>query len=139
MVVTWVTLLKTVPWTEVIANAPAITDGAKKLWNTVARKSPESPSGKPAAPVSASAGPAGMPAESAALAELRAELQTMKATVDDLHGQMLASSELIKALADQNAELIKRTETHRRWMQRLLIGLVAVALALAGAVTQRLL
>jgi len=30
-----------------------------------------------------------------------------------LHEQMLASSELIKALADQNAQLIHRIETNR--------------------------
>jgi hypothetical protein len=33
--------------------------------------------------------------------------------VNDLHGQMLASSELIKALAEQNTQLIKRIELNR--------------------------
>jgi hypothetical protein len=66
----------------------------------------------------------------------------LQAVVADLHAQMLASSELIKALADQNAELIKRIEVNEArvvWLARALIvtGVVAVVgviLALLQAV-----
>ncbi len=37
----------------------------------------------------------------------------LEAAVADLHGQMLASSELIRELADQDAQLIQRIETNR--------------------------
>ncbi len=128
MVVTWVSLLKTVPWTEVIANAPAITDGAKKLWNTVARKS--APGGASEAQP-ASARPAGAAASPAdAEAQLQARLDAVNGAVAELQGQMLASTELLKALADQNTELIARVEVHRRrllWLS----GVVAVVAAVS--------
>ena len=37
----------------------------------------------------------------------------LEAAVADLHSQMLASSELIRELADQNAQLIQRIEINR--------------------------
>ena len=54
----------------------------------------------------------------------------LETTVAELHTQMLASSELIKALADQNTALVKRVEAHRvrlLWLS----GVVAVTLLLA--------
>ena len=51
----------------------------------------------------------------------------LETAITDLHAQMLASSELIKALADQNAQLIKRIEFNRvRWLW------LAAAVALCG-------
>jgi hypothetical protein len=53
-----------------------------------------------------------------------AELQV---AVADLHQQMLASSELIQALADQNTQLIRRVEVNRvrlLWLAALLLALV---------------
>jgi hypothetical protein len=47
--------------------------------------------------------------------------------VADLHQQMLASSELIQALADQNTQLIRRVEVNRvrlLWLAALLLALV---------------
>lgn len=45
MAIPWLVVLQSVPWTDVIRNAPKVADGAKKLWNTVNRKTPaqESP------------------------------------------------------------------------------------------------
>lgn len=106
MAIGWMTVLKMVPWGDVISNAPVVADGAKKLWKAVARKSPApAPSGK--------SGQSALPAGSDAIATLQAQLAAVEATVLDLHNQMLASSELIKALADQNAQLIKRVEVNR--------------------------
>ena len=56
----------------------------------------------------------------------------MEAAARDLHEQMLASSEVIKALAEQNAQLIRGVEALRiraRW----LIGAVVVSLGVALA------
>jgi negative regulator of sigma E activity len=61
----------------------------------------------------------------------------MERAIADLHAQMLASSELIKALADQNAQLVERLEVGRKrasWLvaAAALSGVVAlVALAVA--------
>ncbi len=101
----WLALLKLVPWAEVISNAPAVADGAKKLWSTVAKK-------RPLPETSGTSAAAQAPAPQA-MAALEERLAVVEAAAVDLHSQMLASSELIKALADQNAQLIKRVEINR--------------------------
>jgi hypothetical protein len=54
-----------------------------------------------------------MSSEAQAIAALESRLVSMEAAAADLHTQMMASSELIKALAEQNAQLIARIEAHR--------------------------
>lgn len=116
MAIAWLTVLKMVPWGEVINNAPKVADGAKKLWSTVAKKPPA----EGLAPVGAQRA---LSLEAQAIATLQAE-------VADLHHQMLESSALIRALADQNTQLIKRVEVSRirvLWLAGivLLLGVVA--------------
>lgn len=106
MAIGWMTVLKMVPWSDVIGNAPVVADGAKKLWNAVAKKSP-SPQH------SAMGAPSALSPETDAIAALRAQLAMVEATTLDLHQQMLVSSELIKVLADQNTQLIERVEVNR--------------------------
>ena len=126
MALGWLMILQSVPWSEVIANAPKLADGAKKLWNAVA--------GKPALPKQpASDRPAAVSTASPTLAALEARTVALEAAVSDLHGQMFASSELIKALAEQNALLVKRVEANRVrvfWLTAA-TGLLAIALIAA--------
>lgn len=122
MAIGWLSVLKMVPWGDVISNAPKVADGAKKLWSAVAKKPPgaELPT--------ANAQPAVSP-EAQATALLQAQLAAAEARLSDLHDQMLESSELIKALADQNTQLIKRVEVNR-----LRVLWLAGAMALLGVV-----
>ena len=106
MAIGWLSVLKMVPWGDVIGNAPKVADGAKKLWTSVAGKP------APAAAPTAVAQPAVAP-EAQSIAALQAQLAGAQAALSDLHKQMLASSELIKALADQNTQLIQRVEVNR--------------------------
>lgn len=39
----WLTVLKMVPWGDVIENAPKVAQGAKKLWSSVGKKPVVSP------------------------------------------------------------------------------------------------
>ena len=128
MPIPWMTVLKAVPWTEVIRNAPQVAEGAKKLWGTVNKKSQ---SAREQAPP----GSAVAPLDAPDLTRLAERLAVQEAVAADLHAQMLASSELIKTLADQNSLLIARVDTHRRrlaWLTAatvvLAIGFVALAL-----------
>ena len=105
MALGWISILKMVPWVDVIRNAPVIADGARKLWGNVARKPPVGQLDK-------AGGAAGRVAHDAPSLESR--LATLETAASALHEQMLASSELIKALADQNAQLIKGIEVNRR-------------------------
>ena len=122
MALGWLMILQSVPWSEVIANAPKLADGAKKLWKAVA--------GKPALPKQpASDRPAAVSPASPSLAALEARTVALEAAVSDLHGQMFASSELIKALAEQNALLVKRVEANRvrvLWLTAV-TGVLAIA------------
>lgn len=126
MAIGWISLLKTVPWMDVIQSAPAVAEGAKKLWRTVAQKPAPG-----AAPRSSALVP-----KVETLAQAQARLVALESTVAELHAQMLASSELIQALADQNAVLVKRVETHRKrllWLSGLMtVALVLVLLNWAG-------
>ena len=106
MAIPWLAVLQSVPWTDVVRNAPKLADGAKKLWNAIGKQSPVpervAPSGSPAV----------LP-EDQVIEKLQTRLAALEAATADLHEQMLASSELIKALADQNTQLIQRIEANR--------------------------
>lgn len=120
----WLTLLKGVPWAGVISTAPLVAEGAKQLWKAVS-KTDSLPEPTPATDRH-SASP-----ETGPIAALEARIFTLETGVDNLHTQMLKSSELIKVLADQNAMLIKRAEANR--IRTLWLGGIAV-LALIIAV-----
>lgn len=122
MALGWLTALKTIPWTDVISTAPVVVDGAKKLWNSVGKKPPHP------APLPSSDSVATTPT----LGALQARVAALEAEAADLHGQMVRSSELIKALAEQNTQLIRRIETSRvrlLWLAvaTAVIGIIAVA------------
>jgi hypothetical protein len=127
MAIGWLTVIQNVPWGEVVKNAPAVAEGARKLWHAVTRK----PQPAPPAPAEPALSP-----EALAIATLQARVATLEAGVAELNQQMLASSELIKALAEQNAQLIHRIQTQRvrlLWLAVCGVGLVAVLAALRAA------
>ncbi|MEO6117489.1 MAG: hypothetical protein ABIP37_00285 [Methylotenera sp.] len=120
MAIGWISLLSAVPWKDVISRAPAIADGAKKLWHTVTKKVPLESTTAIEIPVTAST-------DAETIAIILSKLNSMETTVTELHKQMLASSELIQALANQNTELIKRVEANRvrlRWISGIVFVLV---------------
>lgn len=115
MAIGWLTVLKMVPWGDVISNAPKVAEAAKKLWRAAAAK--------PATAMSQRE--PGLMTNAPSLAQLQTQLNATVAEITELHQQMLASSELIQTLADQNAQLIARVELNR---VRVLVlgGVVAV-------------
>ena len=126
MAISWLTVLQAVPWSDVIRNAPKVADGAKKLWSSVAGQSAQAPMG--AGAMAQSRGDASPEA-------LQARVESLEATVADLHGQLLSSTELIRQLADQNTQLVERVELNRVRAVRMTWALVVVALvALAGVI-----
>jgi chromosome segregation ATPase len=146
MPVSWITVLKAVPWGDVISNAPVVVDGARKLWNTVGRKGDRAErdqagtTGESSATAGGSTQPAPVDA-GAAMAGLQTRLDSTDTRLNALQDQMITSSELIKALAEQNGQLIARIDTMRRrgaWLGvaallALVGALVAIALAWPGA------
>jgi hypothetical protein len=103
----WWTVLKTVPWSDVINAAPQVATGARRLWDTVNRK--------PGAVDPAT----GLSPEMAAQEDdiiglLVARSEQSDAELNDLRNQMRAASELIANLADQNAQLIAKMDMQRQ-------------------------
>jgi hypothetical protein len=120
MALGWLAVLKSVPWADVVSNAPVVTEGAKKLWNAVAKKTPQA------------AAPDAAPTAAGALAEVQARLGAAEAALSEVRGQLLASSELISSLAEQNTQLIARIEMNRvrvLWLAAAagVLGMVALA------------
>lgn len=124
MAIGWLSVLQAVPWSDVISNAPKVAEGAKKLWSTVSKKpATATPAATDSAATSSS------PPTHQALAVLESRVATLEATAAQMHEQLVASSELIKALAEQNAQLVQRIEANRVRVMWL------AGVALLGAVT----
>jgi hypothetical protein len=125
MAIGWIAVLQMVPWSDVIKNAPKVADGAKKLWNTVGKKPPPVPLAKTGTAVQ-------LTPEGQGIAALQAHVLALESATQDLHEQMLASSELIKALAEQNTQLIRRAEVNR--LRLLVLGGVTALVAVIAVV-----
>ncbi|WP_079437366.1 hypothetical protein [Zoogloea sp. LCSB751] len=119
MAAPWSTLFSAIPWSDVIAHAPTVAKGARKLWQKVG-KHHEDATTAPVAPEAAAADPdARFDAIDTRLAELEARQQD--------------SAELLAALAAQNAELVRATEALRRRVLILGAGLGVVAAGLIAS------
>jgi hypothetical protein len=120
MAAPWLALLQQVPWADVVGNAPKLAEGAKKLWQAVNRR--------PGAGDATSTAPEAVP-----------PLAALQGAEADLQQQLAASSELIKALAEQNAELVQRHEAARRSLRWLAVATAATTLLAMAALATALL
>ena len=121
MPIPWLALLQNLPWSDVIHNAPRVAEGAKRLWTTVARRPGRDADGD------LDTGHDAWQARTPAALDKR--LVDLEAQIAALEAQMVASADLIKALAEQNAALIERVERTRAT----LLWLAAATLATAAA------
>jgi hypothetical protein len=123
MAIGWLTVLQSVPWSDVVRNAPKVAAGAKKLWDNVANKSAANPDvvvdcdGLASAPVT--------------LERLQQQLMSLRAESASFQQRLIESSDLIGTLAEQNAQLIQGIQVLRRrlfWLGAalVLVGLLAV-------------
>lgn len=117
------TILANIPWGQVVESAPKIAQGAGRLWETVKNRRAEPP---PPAPEDAADA-------TTELQQLHAHTAALQSQVQTLQDEMRASAQLVKDLAEQNAQLVQRVETMHRRLQRSLLGGVGLA-ALAVAV-----
>jgi len=123
----WLSLLKNVPWSEVISSAPKVAEGARKLWSAT------EPHPGPSAQSDASAHQA---SGVDAIHGLDQRIAVVEGAASQLHEQIHASSQLIKALADQNAQLIERIEKqHVRFVWLCSATAVVAAVAVVALAT----
>ncbi|WP_312517035.1 hypothetical protein [Massilia sp.] len=101
----WWSVLKTVPWSEVIHAAPQVASGARRLWDTVNRRQ--------GAMAADDLAPEAYAHEEDVLGAVVARMEHNEAVLIDLHNQMRSASELIANLADQNAQLIAKVDAQR--------------------------
>jgi hypothetical protein len=115
MAIPWLTVLKIVPWNDVIRNAPQLAEAARKLWDASrAGKTGQAAPARPAG-VTVTAATTDDPGTLAAQnAALRARLETSEFELQELQQRVLASSALLNQLAEQNTSLIARVELNRR-------------------------
>lgn len=100
---TIITVLSSIPWGQVVDNAPKIADGAAKLWNAVTNRKSSNQTRQANAKTTTNV----------TLSEtemLKDRLVAMEDSVLNLQDQMRVSTELIKALAEQNAQLVQRID-----------------------------
>lgn len=120
-------VLAYIPWGQVVQNAPQIAEGAAKLWGTVAGGREKT---QPAETATDSiATKPRLEPES-----LSTHIQELEVTIKNLQDQMEDSSELLKALADQNTQLVNRVELHRIRLNRIGIAAIVGGLVLFAAI-----
>lgn len=102
--------VKAVPWGDVLAAAPGVVQGANALWDRIAKK-------RSKGEAVVESGVAGASAE--------ARVAVLEQAVAELQKEALATSQLIRSLAEQNELLVREVE---------LLRLRSRALLLAGAV-----
>jgi len=125
MAIGWLSVLQSVPWSEVVRNAPKVASGAKKLWGSVANKNGVDH----AADLQAQSR---QPPEHLTLGNLQAQITTLQSVAGELQQRLTESTGLITALAEQNAQLIQRIEAMRKRTVRFGAALVVVGVV-AGA------
>jgi hypothetical protein len=118
MPIPWLTVLQSVPWSDVVRNAPKVAAGAKKLWDNVAHKGAAAQD----------------PADTTSTVEAEPTLLSLKADVIALRAgsmllqqQLAESSAMVSELAEQNSQLIAGMEALRRKQKRMLWALLVVA------------
>ena len=110
----WLTAFKVIPWGDVIAAAPTVARGAKKLWDSIREQ--------PAAPAQ---GPTPDSPEG--------RLRSLETQLGDLRKELTASSELISTLAQQNERLVEAVGILRVRTRALLFSTV-ISFALLVAI-----
>jgi hypothetical protein len=106
----WTTAFKVIPWLELMAAAPAVVQGARRLWATVKKQE---------APVAEGQDP---------LAAQRA----LETRIAELRRELTAASELVANLAEQNGRLVEAIDILRVRTRLLLIFCAILAAGLIG-------
>lgn len=123
MSTTLITALKAVPWAEVIAAAPAVADGAKKLWKRVRTSQENDAQGAEGTPALDPHDPV----------QLRQQIVHLEGQLAELQAQMEQTAEVVRELANQNTVLIARIELNRRRLKLLALVCGVAVVGLGGA------
>lgn len=124
MPVPWPAIFKAIPWGEVVAAAPKVLDQAKKLV-AAARRTDSRPSAGAEASVPAQASDRAPPA-------IEVRLSSVEGKLEDMAREALSSAELVKSLAEQNAQLVQAVQSLSSRVRRLNLIVVALLCIVIG-------
>ena len=110
--------VKAVPWGDVLAAAPGVVQGANALWDRIAKK-------RSKGEAVVESGVAGASAE--------ARVAVLEQAVAELQKEALATSQLIRSLAEQNELLVREVELLRLRSRALLLAGVVISAGLAAS------
>lgn len=106
----WITAFKAIPWAELLAAAPVVAKGARKLWASVKKKD---------APPPVTSRP-------------EDRVQALEAQIDELRSELTATSELVTTLAEHSGRLVEAVAVLRARTRMLLVVCAVMAAALIG-------
>jgi hypothetical protein len=106
----WTAAFKVIPWLELMAAAPAVVKGARRLWDTVKKQD---------APVAEGQEP---------LAAQRA----LEVQIAELRDELTAASELVTKMAEQNGRLVEALAILRMRTRVLMVFSIILAMGLVG-------
>ncbi|MBC8007084.1 MAG: hypothetical protein H7X76_03450 [Prolixibacteraceae bacterium] len=123
MAIPWLAAaIKAIPWREVVIAAPAIVDGAKRLWSSVSRTEKQT---SPANVRSKEASSTQSDQPSA----VGTRLLALEARTTEIAREAVTSAELVKSLAEQSAQLVRAVEILRLTTRKLVWFSVVSALS----------
>jgi hypothetical protein len=117
MAIGWLAAFKAFPWSDAVAAAPTVVQAAKKVWTSVRRT--EGDAVDPGAQINVK-----LASHSDALSTLEARLVRLESRVLEIANESVASSEVLKSLAEQNSRLVRAVE-HLHQRTRVLLWLMA--------------
>ncbi len=106
----WITAFKVIPWLDLMAAAPTVVQGARRLWATVRK-------------------------QEAAVAEGQEPLaaqRALEAQIAELRQELTAASELVTNLAEQNGRLVEAIAILRVRTRVLIVFSAVLAAGLIG-------
>ena len=127
MAIGWLKAIQSVPWSDVISNAPKVAEGAKGLWDRVAKKAGLDAAPETAAPTQDITPPT-------ELEQLQAELAGLLKAQQQLASQLVSATELLNTMAQHNQNLVARLDqlqSRMRWLMWMAGGTMACLCALA--------
>ena len=123
MAIPWLAAaFKAIPWKEVVTAAPSLVEGTKKLWSSVTRTQ------KQPSPANGQSGESSS-THSDQLSAIEARFLALEARTTEIARQAVTSAELIKSLAEQNAQLVQAVEILRIRTRKLVWFAAALGLA----------
>lgn len=111
MGLSWLSAIKLIPWGDVVQATPGVVKGARDLWSRTRKAKGEAP-----------------PQEAVPLGDAAQLAQRLR----QLEEEQLEASQLINALAEQNAQLVAALDKLRRRVRALAALGVLLALGLAA-------